>query len=121
MKNLLDFIFGIVLTIVGAILFLTNVHVSNFSIFFHYKGTNVTAILLLLMCILFVAVIAYSNFVTKLLLGITFLAFLITIILSLDFYIVRMTALEIVIILATFFGGIGLTIRAIVGTRNLEK
>lgn len=121
MKDLMSFLLGIVLTIVGAVLFLSNVRVSNFHLFFRYHGFNVTAILLILMCIFLVATIVYPNFVTKLILGLLFLMFIITIIMSLDFYIIHMTALEIVLILATFFGGIGLTLRGALATGNLEK
>lgn len=118
MKSLMSFLLGIVLTIVGAILFLTNVRVSSFTFFFRYNGTNITAILILLMCILVVVYIVYSNFVTGLLLGIAFLAFVISVIMSMSFYIISMTALEIVVILATFFGGIGLTLRGIVHAKD---
>ena len=121
MKDLLSFLLGIVLTIVGAIMFLSNVRVSNFSLFFRFSGINVTAILLILMCIFLVAVIVYPNFVTKLILGLLFLAFVVTIIMSLDFYIIHMTALEIMLILATFFGGIGLTLRGALMTSALEE
>ncbi len=118
MKSLMSFLLGIVLTIVGAITFLSNVRVSNFSLFFRYKGTNVTAIILLLLCILFVVYIVYPNIVTGSILAIAFLVFLISIILSLDFYILHMTALEVFLILGMFFGGIGLTLRGIVDAKN---
>ncbi|MBO5424169.1 MAG: hypothetical protein J6A25_01510 [Lachnospiraceae bacterium] len=118
MKSLMSFLLGIVLTIVGAILFLTNVRVSSFTFFFRYNGTNITAILMILMCILVVVYIVYSNFVTGLLLGIAFLAFVISVIMSMKFYIISMTALEVFVILATFFGGIGLTLRGIVHAKD---
>lgn len=121
MKELMSFLLGIVLTIVGAVLFLGNVRVSNFHLFFRYHGFNVTAILIILMCIFLVAVIVYPNLVTKIILGLLFLIFMITIIMSLDFYIIHMTALEIVLILATFFGGIGLTLRGALATGNMKK
>ncbi len=118
MKSLMSFLLGIAFTILGAILFLTNIRVSNFTFFYRFKGTNITAILLLIMCILLVAYIVYTNFVIGLLLGITFLAFIVTIIMSMKFYIVSMTALEVVVILITFFGGIGLTLRGIVHAKD---
>ncbi|MBP3620886.1 MAG: hypothetical protein J6J16_03885 [Lachnospiraceae bacterium] len=118
MKSLMNFLLGIVLTIVGAILFLTNVKVSSFTFFYRYNGTNITAILILLMCILVVVYIVYPNFVTGLLLGIAFLAFFVSVIMSMKFYIVHMSALEVMVILATFCSGIGLTLRGIVHAKD---
>lgn len=118
MKSLMSFLLGIVLTIIGAVVFLTKVRVSSFSFFFRYHGTNVTGILILALCILLVVYIVYSNIVTGFLLALTFLLFIISIILSMEFYILHMSALEVVIILATFFGGIGLTIRGIVQSKD---
>lgn len=121
MKNLMSFLFGIVLTIIGVIMFLSNLRVSNYSIFYRVKGTNVTAILLLLMCVLLVACIAYPSFILKLLLGVAFMAFVITVILSLQFYIIHMSGLEIFLILGTFCVGLGLTLRGVLGTEAMEK
>lgn len=118
MKSLMSFLLGIVLTIIGAVIFLMNVRVSNFTFFFRYRGTNITALLIILLCILLVIYIVYPNIVTGGLLGLAFLVFLISIIMSMNFYIVHMSALEIIIILATFFGGIGLTLRGIVHSRK---
>lgn len=118
MKSLMDFLLGIVLTVVGAIIFLTNVKVSSFTFFYRYNGTNITAILILLMCILLVVYIVYPNFITGLLLGIAFIAFFVSVILSMKFYIAHMSALEIIVILATFCSGIGLTIRGIVHAKD---
>ncbi len=118
MKSLMSFLLGIVLTIIGAIAFLSNVRVSNFDVFFRYKGTNVTALILLLLCVLFIVYIVYPNIVTGSILAIGFLVLIITIILSLKFYIVYMSALEVFLILGTFFGGIGLTLRGIVEAKK---
>lgn len=118
MKSLMSFLLGIVLTIVGAVLFLSNVRVSTFTFFYRYREVNVTAILMLLMCIFFVAYIVYTNFVTGLILGILFLLFIISIILSMKFHIMYMSAFEVILILMTFFGGIGLTLRGIVHSRD---
>lgn len=118
MKSLMSFLLGMVLTIVGAVLFLSNVKVTTFTFFYRYKEVNVTAILMLLMCIFFVAYIVYTNFVTGLILGVLFLLFIISIILSMKFHIMYMSALEVMLILMTFFGGIGLTLRGIVHSRD---
>ena len=83
MKSLMSFLLGIVLTIVGAVLFLSDVRVTPGLIF-----------------------------------GILFLLFIISIILSMKFHIMYMSAFEVILILMTFFGGIGLTLRGIVHSRN---
>lgn len=121
MKSLMSFLLGIVLTIIGAILFLMNIRVSNFTFFYRYNETNVTALLILVLCILLVVYIVYPNIVTGALLGITFLAFIISIIMSMKFHINHMSALEVIIILGTFFGGLGLTLRGIVHARGYTK
>lgn len=118
MKSLMSFLLGIVLTIVGAVLFLSNIRVTTFTFFYRYKEINVTAILMLLMCIFFVAYIVYSNFVTGLILGILFLLFVISIILSMKFHIMYMSAFEVILILMTFFGGIGLTLRGLLHSKS---
>lgn len=118
MKSLMEFLLGIVLTVVGAVIFLTNVKVSSFTFFYRYNGTNITAILILLMCILLVVYIVYPNFLTGLLLGIAFMVFLVSVVLSMKFYISYMSALEVIVILATFCSGIGLTIRGIVHAKD---
>lgn len=120
MKSLMNFLLGIVLTIVGAVLFLSNIKVTTFSFFYRYNNINVTAILILLLCIFFVVYIVYPNIVTGGILGILFLLFVVSIILSMKFHIMYMSALEIILILLTFFGGIGLTLKGIVHAKDEE-
>lgn len=118
MKSLMSFLLGIVLTILGAALFLMNIHISNFTFFYRYNGTNVTALLLLALCIMFVIYVVYPNIITGGILGIIFLLFMVSVIMSMKFYVRHITALEMVIILATFFGGIGLVIRGLVHSKD---
>lgn len=118
MKSLMSFLFGIALTVIGAVLFLSNVRVSNFSFFYRINGTNVTALLLLLLCILLVVYIIYPGFITGLLLSVDFLAMIVTIIMSMNFYITYISAFEVIVMLALFFGGIGLTLRGIVHAKD---
>lgn len=118
MKSLMSFLLGIVLTIVGAVMFLSSITVTSFHFFYRYNDINVTAILMLLLCIFFVVFIVYSNFVTSAILIILFLMFIVSIILSMEFYIARMSALSVFLILATFFGGIGLIIKGVVQSKS---
>ncbi|MBQ8413084.1 MAG: hypothetical protein IJX12_05690 [Lachnospiraceae bacterium] len=119
MKSLMSFLLGIVLTILGAVLFLRRITVTSFTFFYRYNDVNITALLMLALCILVVIYIVYPGFLTGLLLGIGFLAFVVSIILSMKFHIYHMSGLEVFIILATFFGGIGLTIRGIVHAKDV--
>ncbi len=118
MKSLMSFLLGIVLTVLGAAFFLMNIHISNFTFFYRYNGTNVTALLLLALCIMFVVYVVYPNIITGGIMGIIFLLFVVSVIMSMKFYIRHITALEMVIILATFFGGIGLVIRGLVHSKD---
>ena len=70
------------------------------------------------MCIMFVIYVVYPNIITGGILGIIFLLFVISVIMSMKFYVRHITALEMVIILATFFGGIGLVIRGLVHSKD---
>lgn len=121
MKSLINFLFGIVLSIVGVILFLLKVRVSSFTFFYRYHGTNVTALLLIVLCILVIAFVVYPNFITGLFLGIDFIAFIVTVIMSMNFYIIHMSALEIVVILLMICIGIGLTLSGIFHARDDEN
>lgn len=118
MKSLMSFLLGIVLTILGAFIFLSNITVSNFTFFYRYNDINITALLMLALCVLFVVYIVHPNIVTGGLLGLVFLLFVVSIILSMKFYIKHITALELMIVLATFFGGIGLTLRGVLQAKD---
>ncbi|MGN0435629.1 MAG: hypothetical protein ACI4D8_03255 [Wujia sp.] len=121
MKSLLNFLFGIILSIVGVILFLLKVRVSSFTFFYRYNGTNVTALLLIVMCILVVAFVVYPNFITGIFLGIDFIGFIVSVIMSMNFYIIHMSALEIIVILLMICIGIGLTLSGIFHARDDER
>ncbi len=114
----MSFLLGIVLTVLGAALFLMNIHISNFTFFYRYNGTNVTALLLLALCIMFVVYVVYPNIITGGILGIIFLLFVVSVIMSMKFYIRHITAFEIVVILATMFGGIGLVIKGLIHAKD---
>lgn len=118
MKSLMSFLLGILLTILGAALFLMNIKISNFTFFYRYNDTNVTALLLIALCIMFVVYVVYPNIITGGIMGLIFLLFVISVIMSMKFYITHISALEIFIILGTFFGGIGLVIRGLVHSKD---
>ena len=61
MKELLQFLLGIVLTIIGVIIFLQNVVVSSFTLFYRMGRVNVGGILIVLIVVAFIAFIVKPN------------------------------------------------------------
>ena len=66
MKELLQFLLGIVLTIIGVIIFLQNVVVSSFTLFYRMGRVNVGGILIVLIVVAFIAFIVKPNMLTGL-------------------------------------------------------
>lgn len=66
MKELLQFLLGIVLTIIGVIIFLQNVVVSSFTLFFRMGRVNVGGILIVLIVVAFITFIVKPNMLTGL-------------------------------------------------------
>ena len=65
MKELLQFLLGIALTIIGVIIFLQNVVVSSFTLFFRMGRVNVGGILIVLIVVAFIAFIVKPNMLTR--------------------------------------------------------
>lgn len=128
MKAFREFVIGIVMTIVGAVWFLTNITVSGFySGFFNFgngmfhTGTGSVATIVVIMCICFFAMIVRPNFLTRLLMFISFLVFVGSILLGLRYTMNRMSALTLFFILVLFVGGLGLICKSIFGLNKEEK
>lgn len=66
MKELLQFLLGIALTIIGVIIFLQNVVVSSFTLFYRMGRVNVGGILIVLIVVAFIAFIVKPNMLTGL-------------------------------------------------------
>lgn len=117
MKDLMLFLLGIALIIVGGFLFLNNITVSGFSSGWFsmgsrpYVGTNTIVIVVILMIICFVALIMHPNFLTKALLAVSAILFVLAIVLSLRFTFKHTNAFVTFAMLASIFGGIGLVLR----------
>lgn len=129
MKALGQFLFGIVLAVIGGMIFLQNVDVRGFhSGFFGFTsggmfhmGTSSMGMLVLIMGIFFFLVIVKPNIITKGLLFLSFLCFVVSIILSLDFGFKRMNAFTLFAILALFISGLALIFKAVMGLEKAEK
>lgn len=121
MKQLREFLFGIVLLVIGLIAFLRNVTVSNFTMFYQMNGYNVGGILVILTMVAFIACIVKPNFLTKLILTLLIIAFFVCMILSLEFYVHHMSGLMLVLILGSICVGIALILKAVLFVNKEEK
>jgi hypothetical protein len=118
MKQLGDAILGLVLTIIGAALFLMNVHVSSFSFFYVYHGVSIGGILMILLIVSFITLIVKNNWVTRsIFIGLCIL-FFVSVIASIHFYISYISAFKLVLILGTLALGIGLLLKSLVFTKD---
>lgn len=121
MKQLREFLFGIVLLVIGLIAFLRNVTVSNFTMFYQMNGYNVGGILVILTMVAFIACIVKPNFLTKLILTLLIIAFFVCMILSLEFYVHHMSGLMLVLILGSICVGIALILKAVLFVNKEDK
>ena len=104
MKELLQFLLGIALTIIGVIIFLQNVVVSSFTLFFRMGRVNVGGILIVLIVVAFIAFIVKPNMLTGLSLIGLCIAFL-----------------ELALILGTIGVGVGFIIKGLLGVNKADK
>lgn len=94
MKELLQFLLGIVLTIIGVIIFLQNVVVSSFTLFYRMGRVNVGGILIVLIVVAFIAFIVKPNMLTGLSLIGLCIAFFVCLVISLNVSMRYMSGLE---------------------------
>lgn len=124
MKDLLSFLLGIALLIVGGFLFLSNIKVYGFSSGWFsmgsrlYVGTNSIAVIVIIMIVCFVALVMYPNFLTKALMAVMSIIFVLSIILSLRFDFGYTNGFVTFAMLAAIFGGLGLVLKASLGVRK---
>lgn len=121
MKELLQFLLGIVLTIIGVIMFLQNVVVSSFTLFYRMGRVNVGGILIVLIVVAFIAFIAKTNFLTGLVLIGLCLTFFVCLVISLNVSMRYMSGMELALILGTTCVGLGFVIKGLFGISKVEK
>lgn len=127
MKDLMLFLLGIALVIVGGFLFLSNIAVSGFTSGWFstgsrlYVGTNTITTVVVIMIVCFVALIMYPNFLTKTFMTVSAILFVLAIVLSLRFTFEYTNAFVTFAMLAAIFGGIGLILRACFGISKSDK
>lgn len=129
MKALGQFLLGVVLAVIGGMIFLQNVDVRGFhSGFFGFTsggmlhmGTSSMGMLVVLMGVFFFLMLVKPNVITKALMFLSFLCFVVSIILSLDFGFKRMNAFTLFAILGLFIAGLALIFKAVMGLEKAEK
>ena len=121
MKELLQFLLGIVLMIAGGVMFLKNVVVSDWgllsSLFRIGGGVNIGGIFIVLLVIAFIALLVKPNMGTGLVFTGLCIAFFVCIIISLRY----MSGLELTLILGTLCVGIAFVIKGLFGVRKLDR
>ena len=106
-----DFLLGLIFMVSGLIMFLRHVRVGTFT-FFRIGGfVNTGAVVLVFMIVCFMALIIKPNKITKGLLMLSFVMLILTIILSLNITVARMSILSLIIMLGMMFGGLALMIK----------
>lgn len=129
MKALGEFLIGVVLAVLGGVIFLQNVTVSGFYAGFYgftsggrfHMGTSSMGMLVVLMCVFFFLMLVKPNPITKGLMFLSFLCFVVTMILSLNFGFKHMNAFVLFSILALFVAGLAFIFKAVLGLENAEK
>lgn len=121
MKDLLNFLLGIVLMIVGVVIFLQNVTVSSFTFFYRLNGMNVGGIFIVLLVIAFIVLLVKPNMLS----GIVFvglcIAFFVCLIISLNVSLRYMSGLKLALILGTLCVGIAFVIKGLFGINRSDK
>lgn len=121
MKDLLNFLLGIVLTIVGAICFLQNLSVSSFTLFYRMNGVSVGGIFIILLIIAFIVLLVKPNMLTGLVFVGLIIAFFVCMIISLDVYVRHMSGLKLTLILGTLCVGIAFVIKGLFGINRSDR
>ena len=125
MKELLQFLLGIVLMIAGGVMFLKNVVVSDWgllsSLFRIGGGVNVSGIFIILLVIAFIALLVKPNMGTGLVFTGLCIAFFVCIVISLNVSLRYMSGLELTLILGTLCVGIAFVIKGLFGVRKLDR
>ena len=121
MKELLQFLLGIALTIIGIVMFLQNVVVSSFTLFYRMGRVNVGGILIVLILVAFITFLVKTNIVTGLTLIGLCITFFVCLIISLNVSLRYMSGLELVLILGTICVGVAFIIEGLLGVNRVEK
>lgn len=117
MGKIEQFVLGCVLSLIGVIVFLTNVRISTSSIFYHYGKVNVGGILLVLIVVSLAEMVVKPRKLTVFIFVVLLIVFIISVVLAIDIRIVGMSAFELILILGTLAIGIGLLIKVLLSSK----
>ena len=109
-KNSILFYAGLIMTILGVLLFFSIVRVGSFSLF-HMGRNNAGPVLLVVWCLLLALFVIFRSVIFELLLALATIALILVIILNVRIYVVTTSMIRFLAILALIFGGAGLMIR----------
>jgi len=101
---------GLILTIIGVILFLSTVRVGDFS-FTHLGKFNTGPVIVIIWCLALAFLVIYQNLFFEILLAVITLALVVVIILNVHIYVVSTSMIKFLGILVLLFGGAGMMIR----------
>lgn len=117
MGKIEQFVLGCVLSLIGVIIFLTNVRINTSSIFYRYGRINVGGILLVLIVVVLADLVVKPRKVTVFILITLFIVFIISVVLAIDIRIIGMSAFELILILGTIGIGTGLLIKVLLSSK----
>jgi len=118
MKYIGEFLAGIAILIIGAVIFLQNVTVGSFSFLYRLNGVGVGGIMLVIIALSFIALMVKPNGLTLGLFAALWVVFFVLLIISTDIYVSHMTGLQFVLEIALICVGIALIIRGVMGTNK---
>lgn len=129
MKEFGELILGIVMTVIGAFIFMSNVIVDGIYGGFYnightgmlHMGTSTCGVLVICMAISLFAVVVKPNRVTKTFLVSLFILFIVAVILSLRFSFKTITGATLFMIIGLFVIGLGLVTRVLLFGEKKEK
>lgn len=114
MKQLGEFVAGIVLLLIGIVIFLQNTVVNSFSLMYHCGRFNAGGTLLILMVLALIWVLVKPNSKSFICLGVLAVIFVVGLVLNLDIRLARMSGLQIILILGMIAVGIALVIKSLI-------
>lgn len=121
MKDLLQFLIGIVLTVIGVTIFLQNVVVGSFTLFYRMGRVNVGGILIVLILVAFITFIVKTNMLTGIILLGLCITFFVCLVISLNVSMRYMSGLELALTLGTLGVGIAFLVKGLLGINHTDK
>lgn len=120
MKQLFNFLIGLVLCGFGVFLLLSNISVDSIS-FYSYNGISTAPMLIILLIVIIICTVVKNEWYCYLLLFLDVIAMIVSVILGTRFRLRSMSAFDLVIMIVVFSVGLGLVIKSLIGLNNSDK